>query len=57
MLTSAAFVVDEVVQDGYWDSRISGPTLQLLDEVVGGYGHSADGVVGSEEIGGDAARK
>lgn len=50
--------MDEAVQDGYWDSRISGPTLQLLDEVVGAYGHSADdGVVGSAEIGGDAARK
>lgn len=57
LLASSASILDEAVEDGYWDSTISGPMLQLLDEVIGSYGSLFGDVVNSEEIGDGAAGK
>ncbi|CAM9419179.1 unnamed protein product [Pylaiella littoralis] len=57
LLASSASILDEAVEDGYWDSSISGPTLQLLDGVIGlKRSSSSDDVVSSEKIGDDAAK-
>ena len=55
LLGSSSSILDQAVDDGYWDSTISGPALQLLDGVIGAY--SSDSMVSSEEIGEDAASK
>lgn len=57
LLSSSASVLDSAVEAGYWDATISTPSLQLLDGVIGAYGGSSDAVVGSEEMGYDAATK
>lgn len=57
LLSSSALILDSAVQDGYWDSTISTPTLQLLDGVIGVYGDSSGAVVSSEGMGEDAAKK
>lgn len=55
LLGSSSSILDQALEDGYWDSTISAPTLQLLDGVIGAY--SSDSIVSSEEIGDDAAKK
>lgn len=55
LLSSSAHILDGAVEDGYWDSSISTPSLQLVDGVVGAYGGSSGTVVSSEEMGDDAA--
>lgn len=57
LLSSSAYILDSAVEDGYWDSTISTPTLQLLDGVIGAYGNSSGAVVSSEEMGDDAVQK
>lgn len=57
LLASSASILDEAVEDGYWDSTISSPTLQLLDGVIRSYGSPVGDVINSEEIGDDAASK
>lgn len=57
LLSSSAYILDGAVEDGYWDSSISTPALQLLDGVIGAYGDSSGAVVSSDEMGDDAAKK
>ncbi|CAN0146388.1 unnamed protein product, partial [Pylaiella littoralis] len=55
LLASSASILDEAIEDGYWDSTIMDPTLQLLDGVIGSYGSSFGDVVSSVKIGDGAA--
>ena len=45
------------MEEGYWDSTISTPTLQLLDGVIGAYSDSPGAVVSTEEMGDGATKK
>lgn len=57
LLASSVLILDSVVEDGYWDSTMSTPALGLLDGVIAGYGDSSGAVMGSDEMGEDAAKK
>eukprot|EP00903_Cladosiphon_okamuranus_P012876 g12026.t1 len=53
LLGSSASILDQALEDGYWDEAMKVPTLQVLDGVIGTY--SSGSIVSSEEIGDDAA--
>ncbi|CAM9718087.1 unnamed protein product [Ectocarpus sp. 4 AP-2014] len=55
VLASSASILNTAAGEGYWDSGMYTPTVQVLDQVIGAYGTSLDTVVGSDVMGQDAA--
>ncbi|CAM9247691.1 unnamed protein product, partial [Ectocarpus sp. 12 AP-2014] len=55
ILSLSAGVLERAVEENSWNSESFSPTLELLDNVVGGYNASSAGVVGREELGDVAA--
>ncbi|CAN0347946.1 unnamed protein product, partial [Ectocarpus sp. 13 AM-2016] len=54
-LLLSAGVLERAVEEDSWDSNTFSPTLELLDNVIGGYNASSAGVVGKGELGDIAA--
>lgn len=57
LLSASVSILGTAVEDGYLDSSISTPSLQLLDGVIGAFGGSSDTVISSEGMPDDATRK
>ncbi|CBJ29755.1 hypothetical protein Esi_0160_0059 [Ectocarpus siliculosus] len=55
ILSLSAGVLERAVEEDSWDSDSFSPTLELLDNVIGGYNASSAGVVGREKLGDAAA--
>ncbi|CAM9699138.1 unnamed protein product [Ectocarpus sp. 12 AP-2014] len=55
ILASSASILITAAGEGYWDSGMYTPTVQVLDQVIGAYDTSSDTIVGSGVMGQDAA--
>ncbi|CAM9232454.1 unnamed protein product [Ectocarpus sp. 6 AP-2014] len=55
ILASSASILNTAAGEGYWDSGMYAPTVQVLDQVIGAYDTSSDTIVGSGLMGQDAA--
>ncbi|CAM9220320.1 unnamed protein product [Ectocarpus sp. 12 AP-2014] len=55
ILSLSAGVLERAVEEDSWDSESFSSTLELLDNIIGGYNTSSAGVVGREELGDVAA--
>ncbi|CAM9229815.1 unnamed protein product, partial [Ectocarpus fasciculatus] len=55
ILASSASILNTAAGEGYWDSGIYTPTVQVLDQVIGAYDTSSGSIVGSDLMGQDAA--
>ncbi|CAB1100229.1 unnamed protein product [Ectocarpus sp. CCAP 1310/34] len=55
ILSLSTGVLERAVEEDSWDSDSFSPTLEVLDNVIGGYNLSSAGVVGREELGDVAA--
>ncbi|CAM9342946.1 unnamed protein product, partial [Ectocarpus sp. 12 AP-2014] len=56
ILSLSAGVLERAVEEDSWDSESFSPTLELLDNIIGGYNTSSAGVVGREALGDVAAK-
>lgn len=55
LLSVSAGVLDRAVNYSSWDSDDFTPTLELLDNVMGGYNASPAGIVGRDSLGEEPA--
>ncbi|CAM9232606.1 unnamed protein product [Ectocarpus sp. 6 AP-2014] len=55
ILASSVSILNTAAGEGYWDSGMYTPTVQVLDQVIGAYDTSSDTIVGSGLMGQDAA--
>ncbi|CAM9236501.1 unnamed protein product [Ectocarpus fasciculatus] len=55
ILASSASILNTAAGEGYWDSGMYTPTVQVLDQVIGAYDTSSGSIVGSDLMGQDAA--
>ncbi|CAB1100232.1 unnamed protein product [Ectocarpus sp. CCAP 1310/34] len=55
ILASSASILITAAGEGYWDSGMYTPTVEVLDQVIGAYDASSDTIVGSGVMGQDAA--
>ncbi|CAM9766978.1 unnamed protein product, partial [Ectocarpus sp. 12 AP-2014] len=55
ILASSASILSTAAGEGYWDSGMYTPTVQVLDQVIGAYDTSSDTIVGSDLMGQHAA--
>ncbi|CAM9462230.1 unnamed protein product [Ectocarpus sp. 4 AP-2014] len=55
ILSLSAGVLERAVEEDSWDSETFSPTLEVLENIIGGYNASSAGVVGRRELGDVAA--